>query len=510
MSPTADPSRLIVRGSQSAAAGFAVRLGARLGFLFIAGQFGTTLFGAYALAVGLVELAVSVGGLGMKKLIFQFLDAEDGRARGHILAEAAILVAGASLALAAVMAAYGAFAPDSLVASNTAWALVVLAPMIAGQALLDLLLAATRWKHRMRYEVVARSIVEPYAALGVATAAYFIGFRESGLLVSYWFGTLAALAYAAIGVRRCFGSLNLGSMRLRDLRPTAYLRLSGLNTGTDLLNALFGRLDLFFVGFILGESATGIYGMARQIRIPIRQIRQSFDGLLTPIVARTLQVKGPAETGLGLASASRLILSLQLPVLIGLLAIGVPLLDAFGPGFAAGYWALVMLAAAESVQGAFGVGDLIFVYREPWLGLRITLASVVIGLALGFSFTWASGINGAAASVLATFLIRAFLRRLALSSQFGVRVPLGHSIAPLTAAAAGIAAMLAAELAVHRLPELAGGIVAGVIGSLVYLLVLRLWLSVTGQSLEISHFALDERHADPGQDRTLSNATETR
>src|SRR3954471_22906725 len=70
-----DAGRMIVRGAQATAAGFAGRLAARLLFLFVAGRlFGATAFGAYVLAVAGVELAVSVGSLGMKKLIFQLLD----------------------------------------------------------------------------------------------------------------------------------------------------------------------------------------------------------------------------------------------------------------------------------------------------------------------------------------------------------------------------------------------------------------------------------------------------
>ena len=42
-----------------------------------------------------------------------------------------------------------------------------------------------------------------------------------------------------------------------------------------------------------------------------------------------------------------------------------PLLAWFGPEFAAGYWALLLLAAAEMIQGAFGVSDLIILYRRP-------------------------------------------------------------------------------------------------------------------------------------------------
>src|SRR5690606_29598265 len=70
-----DPGRLILRGGASAGLGLALRLGARLVFLVIAAQlFGAALFGAFSLAIAVVELAVAVGGLGMKRYLFKLLE----------------------------------------------------------------------------------------------------------------------------------------------------------------------------------------------------------------------------------------------------------------------------------------------------------------------------------------------------------------------------------------------------------------------------------------------------
>ena len=67
--------KLILRGSRSAAAGLLVRVGARILFLVIAARlFGAALFGAYTLAIAVVELWVTVGGLGMKRILFKMLD----------------------------------------------------------------------------------------------------------------------------------------------------------------------------------------------------------------------------------------------------------------------------------------------------------------------------------------------------------------------------------------------------------------------------------------------------
>ena len=73
--------RLILKGGGSAALGFLIRLGARLLFVVMAGRlFGAALFGAFAIAVAVVELAVTLGGAGMKRQLFKLLD-EDREGR---------------------------------------------------------------------------------------------------------------------------------------------------------------------------------------------------------------------------------------------------------------------------------------------------------------------------------------------------------------------------------------------------------------------------------------------
>jgi O-antigen/teichoic acid export membrane protein len=486
MRPAGDAQRMILRGGIAAGLGYVVRFGARLLFLFVAARlFGVALFGAYALAVAAVELAVAVGGLGMKRYLFKLLDERpEQRLAAHVLLDAGLLVTAASLILAAFLATSALLLSPSLIAPNTAAALALVAPMVAGQALLDLTLAATRWRHRMRYEVTARSVVEPYAGILAALAAYGAGLEEAGLIASYWGGTLAALAYAAFGARRCFGGLALRSYRPGPLG--AILRSASLPTATDGAAALFARLDLYLVGIFLGESAAGIYGMARQVRTPVRQVRQSLDGLLTPILARTLTAKGARQTGAATASAGRLILAIQLPMVIGLAAIGAPLLAWFGPEFAAGYWALVILAAAEAMQGAFGVSELILLYRRPSLALWITAASAAANVAAAWLLIDRFGLDGAALAVLVAVAVGALVRRIVLRTQFGIVVPLVYVAGPLAAAAVSAGAAFAI---LQIRPDL--HLVALVVGLGAYGAALKSWLMITGDSLSLAHLHTD-------------------
>ncbi len=474
---------MILRGGIAAGFGYVVRFGARLLFLFVAARlFGVALFGAFSLAVAAVELAVAIGGLGMKRYLFKLLDERpDGRAPAHVLIDAALLVSGASLLLAALIAGGALLVPEPLLARSTATALVLIAPMVAGQALLDLMLAATRWRHRMRYEVAARSLVEPYAGILAALAAWWAGIGEIGLVLSYWAGTLAALAYAGHGARRALGGLKLRRYRPGIRRLRAILAATSLPTMTDGAAALLGRLDLYLVGLLLGEAPAGIYNMARQMRTPIRQVRQSLDGLLTPILARTLTTRGPVQAGAATASAARLILAIQLPMVIGLAAIGLPVLGWFGPEFAAGYAAMVILAAAEAMQGAFGVSELILLYRRPSTVLWIAAAGAAANVAVAWLLVDRFGLDGVALAVLIAVALAALLRRYALRRRFGIVVPAGHSAGPVMAAivAAG-AAWIVHEASAQPVLVLAAALA-------VYALILKFWLAASGETLAFQH-----------------------
>lgn len=482
-------NRLVMRGALATGVGFALRLGARVGFLVLAGRlFGAAAFGAYALGVAAVESGVGLAGLSLKKVVFRLLDdnaRDQARPDAHIVLDACVLVLLASTGVAAFIMIGACVAAGGWPGGGPYSALFWLAPMVAGQTLADVLLAAGRWKHLIRYEVVGRSLVEPYTQVAVALAGWAAGWSTAALIVAYWAGNLTLNLYALAGVRRGFGSLKLWRYRPHPARLGGLASGLGANTATDLLAGLYTRLDLYLVGALMGPRAAGIYAMAQQVRTPIRQVRQSFDGLLIPLVARTLASKGPRATGGSLASAARLLLAIQLPVLASLIAFGEPLLHLFGPGFAEGYRALVLLAGAEVLQASLGLGDLLLVYLAPQAGLAMTALAFVTGLVCVGVLTPLHGLTGAAGAMLLAFAMQAAVRRWFVARRFGHAAPIAFAAAPVVAGAAGLAVMLFARGPAHPTfawrdaPALAAGLA-------VYAGVLFAWLRATGERLRIT------------------------
>ncbi|KKI19571.1 lipopolysaccharide biosynthesis protein [Sphingomonas sp. Ag1] len=463
---------MILRGGGVNALGFLIRFGARFGFLFAGAQlYGASLLGAYAIALAVVELGVMAGGVGARWLIFQWIDERGrGRAPRHVVMDAVLLAGCASTILWIAVAAAALLVPATTLAPQTATALLWLAPTILIQVLIEVLLAATRWRREIRYDVIGKSVIQPWIGIVVALLAWVAGARTIGLPLSYLVASLVVLAYALLAVRRVLPRSDApyrpSRQRLRRMAS------QGLPTMiSEVSDGLVARIDLWLVGALLGQAAAGIYGVVKQIAIVPRQVRQSIDGMLVPLVSNTLAQAGEIGAGRAIGSAIRLLLVIQLPLLIALAVVGAPLLELFGKGFGAGAGALLLLTGAEIVQGSFGVADLIFAYRRPRLGLRVTLLGVAVAGLLASVLIPAFGMAGAAGAVLGGYAARALARRIVLRRVFGIVATPGVAAIPLAIGAAAMGAVLA----LHRLPPAA--LVAG-LGT--YAISLLAWRRASG------------------------------
>lgn len=500
---TGAAGRLVLRGGGASALGYVLRFGARLLVLLIAGRlFGATLFGAFTIAIAVVEAASIAGGLSTKWMLFKWLDADAKRGRppAHALLDALLLVGGASGCIAGLIASGVVAAPAGAIGEETRLAILYLAPAVVLQALLEVLLAATRWTEVMRYDVIAKSVIQPLVSVAAIGVLYWLGWRAVGLAWGYIIGTGTALGYAAFATRSRFGGLALRAWRLRPRLLWRRFRGALPTTGSDLIDALYTRVDIYVVGILLGAHAAGIYGLARQVSLPIRQVRLAFDGMLVPLVSHTLAHGTIDQTGGALARSSRLVLVLQVPIVLLLWAFGRPLLGLVGDGFMAGYAAMLCLAAAEMVQGAFGLGELLLVYARPRLMMRLSAAFVALGAAAAVLLEPLLGLTGIGFSVLVSYGTRALCRRLMLRTLFGLRLESALWSGPAAAVAAGIA-VAAALWPVSSLASVAVGLGA-------YIGALAIWLRRAGDRLVPDGFiAKAER---PARDQPARRVTVSR
>jgi O-antigen/teichoic acid export membrane protein len=481
--------KVIVRGAGTNALSFVLRFAARAGFLWIGAHlYGAATYGAFSLAVAVVELAVPIASLGLKRMIFPWLEQETGsRNPAHVLLDAlAIGILGTALVAVIILAASFAL-PTGVVSGGTRFALAALAPALAGQVIADIALAATRWKHVMRYEVAGRGAIEPYVGTAVAALAWGVGWHAHGLLVGYAAGSFVLAIYALWSARRTFEGFALASWRPHPGRLLA--RSTGLLTasGSDALTALAQRADLYLVGLTLGDAAAGVYSVIRQLRTPILQVRQAFDGILTPIIARTLSHAGHVETGAATAAATRMILTAQLAVVLLMVAAGEPLLALFGARYTGGYVALIALSLAETLNGAFGVGEMIIYYLRPARALAINSAMIAVTVIVIPPLASRLGINAAALAVLIAALVAVWLRWSWLA-DFGIRHHSLHAAPPIVAAVIATIVGWGLHAGLNGLPTAATASLPALAALASYALIIGIWVRRRPDALSLARF----------------------
>lgn len=442
--PPSTAGSLISRGVRSNALSFVLRFGARISFLYLAARlFGAASYGVFSLAVAVVELAVPVAGLGLKRMVFPWLEENGDRPPMHVVLDALLLSACAGTLVAGTLALVAWSLPGSLISESLRLALILLAPAIIGQAASDIALAATRFTHRMRYEVFGRGLIEPYVGTFVALAAWQSGLKATGLLLGYAAGTVALLCFALWSARTALGPFALGGWRNCPAQLWRRFRIVLPASFSDVVSALSSRADLYLVGILLSETAAGIYSVVRQVRSPILQVRQAFDGILVPLIAKTMRADGDVVTGAATAAATRIILAIQLAIVLIMAAAGHHLLGLFGQQYVVGYVPLLFLALSETVSGAFGLSELIIYYRRPALALAINAGLICVSAVLIAILSARWQLPGVAAATLISAFAGTLVRRYALA-RMGVKRQALHAMVPVGAAALAVAGAAAA------------------------------------------------------------------
>jgi O-antigen/teichoic acid export membrane protein len=183
-----------------------------------------------------------------------------------------------------------------------------------------------------------------------------------------------------------------------------------------------------------------------------------------------------------------MILAIQLAMVLALIAVGAPVLHWFGPEFAAGYVATVILGLAETIQGAFSITDLLLLYLRARLALYVTLVMSTVNIAAALPLIATFGSDGAAASVLLAFLSGALARRRVLRTRFDVATPVLHSGGPLLSGATAACVALVGHhyLAAGAPLPLQLALLAAVLG--VYGGAILAWQRATGESLRLMGF----------------------
>ncbi len=392
----ANENRAVVKG---AAFIFLGRLGAVIEpatvFVFAA-LYGVPTYGLFLYLWAAVQLIETLTDFGMTSSLQRFVPSQKNREDEHRVVRTAILTSSAVSILAAclIAALAGVIAPyiqtDNLPVSLVARVIRIYAFALPLWCFIDVATAAIRAQRVFGPEIRVRIFYEQGLRLVSGVLFYSIGWTTIfGLVVSHLLALAVASFFAFQLLTRYYDIAQLLPKRdpfssgiNREIR-----RYAGLIVFNNFGKKLHQFLPVFFLNFLLpgvqGASAVAIYSVARKVVSGLTVVRQTFEYVLAPFASDRhgrADIEGLQNV---YAFATRMILTIFIPVATTLLVVGDDLLGLIKPEFLAGVTALIILTIGRGFEAASGpsaaVVEMIGRYRIPLINAFTgNLASAVI------------------------------------------------------------------------------------------------------------------------------------
>lgn len=410
----------LAKGGRTNLFGFALRLAARLPFLFIAGRFyGPETLGRFAYAVIVIELAAQLATLGLKRGLAQQLSKSD---RPHVCIVWDGLLA-ALIASAAASAILMVFPQAMFPAGDIRGAEWLLPLVIFGIAGADVALAALAYRHDVASTVHVRAIVEPWTISIAAGALIFLSTRD-GLIIAYVISVVAGLAMAFWRLFRSYGLPSGWKPHPAELMAVA--RQNVPLAAADAIEWGSRRLDIAILGLFVAPYYVGVYYVAQQVASLPQKLKTSFDPILAPVITQKLAEGDKAAVARQVRQVGFWVIAAQAGIGLALGIPGEAVMGLVGAAFIGGTAALAFLLAAEVVAATAAVSEAALVYVARHRNLLISMLMIAVQAVLTVSFLvtmraldWPQSYQAAGAAValalalgLASVLKARLLRRL--------------------------------------------------------------------------------------------------
>jgi O-antigen/teichoic acid export membrane protein len=418
----------LAKGGRTNIAGFALRLLARIPFLFIAGRiYGAALVGRFAIAVVVVELAALLATLGLKRGLAQAL-AKAERPHVCVVWDALAVAFFAALAASAVLWVFPQIMyPNSAITGLDRW----LPCIILATAWSDVSLAALAYRRNVKAAVTARAVVEPWTISIAAWLFSYFTIRD-GLVLSYVVSMIAALIASIVPFIRSYGLPYGWSPHLRPLLALA--RANVPLAGADVLEWGTRNVDRFILGVLFEPKVVGIYYMAQQVASLPAKLKTSFDPILGPVITDALARDDRSAIAHQVRQVAFWIIAAQGGLALMGSIPGEAVMGVVGPQFVAGTAALAFLLTAEVLASTGAVSETALVYMARHRNLMISGGMLAFQVALSFALVLAMRELGWPADWQAAGPAVALMLSLGITSIIKARLLaglLGASVSPL-------------------------------------------------------------------------------
>lgn len=417
-------------------------------YLILGRLYGPAAVGLYGLGIAAVQFANILSQFGMENGVVRWVShhaarGDTARVRGTVLQ-----VIGISLGLSLVLSAgmfFGAGTAaqffDDPERVEAAWrAFSVSLPFFT---LMTIMLWATQGFQTVTYAAITQQIFRPTLNVLLLVVFYLLGAQVFGAIAAYVISMFVGAVLALYYLRRLFPPLFDRKVRPR-YETRALFAVSIPMSVTTLTQYVNSWAPLWVLGLYAPLGPVGIFQLAIRTAALAAVVRFAFGGIFSPIISNFYSRGALDELGRLYKDVSRWIFTGGVAFfgIICLLARDVLVLS--GSEFAAGFMALIVMAAAQLFSTSVGpTPRMLAMTNNQNLVMIATVISAVAAVAAGFALIPPFGLMGAAYAAAIAIVVEN------LGTLLAVRWRLGfwpYGPAYLKPIAAGLGAAGAAYL----------------------------------------------------------------
>jgi O-antigen/teichoic acid export membrane protein len=170
-----------------------------------------------------------------------------------------------------------------------------------------------------------------------------------------------------------------------------------------LLFFMKGWIDTIMIGVFMNETDVGIYNITLKLTAVLGITLSAVSAVSTPLYSEAYASGDIQKLKEHVSKSSAIVFYTSLPVFLILILFPGPILSLFGDEFTAGTTALIILAAGGFINAYFGAAGYLMNMTGSEVVLQyITLAAVLIGIALNYALIPLYGLTGAAGATTIT------------------------------------------------------------------------------------------------------------
>lgn len=175
-----------------------------------------------------------------------------------------------------------------------------------------------------------------------------------------------------------------------------WLSVSAVLFLTTAMDLLLKQSDILMVGYFLGNTKAGIYSVAAKLATLAALGLSVADYVIMPKIAALYETKQYTKLQKLIRTASFQILSISLPVILGMVIFGKTILGFFGKPYVEAYLPLVFLLIGQLVNAATGmVGGLLTMTGHQKIFFSFYAGAILIQFVLNIILIKVFGIVGA-------------------------------------------------------------------------------------------------------------------